>query len=39
MLVDPESGCIVLYSMQITNDPAVYSLYKQILDLRHDERD
>jgi hypothetical protein len=31
--------CLVLDSMRVINDPAIQSLYKQVLDFRHDQRD
>ena len=31
--------CLVLDSMRVINDPATQSLYKQVLDFRHDQRD
>jgi hypothetical protein len=31
--------CLVLDRMRVINDPAIQSLYKQVLDFRHDQRD
>jgi hypothetical protein len=31
--------CLVLDSMRVINDPAIQSLYKQVLDFRHDQSD
>ena len=31
--------CLVLDSMRVINDSAIQSLYKQVLDFRHDQRD
>lgn len=31
--------CLVLDSMRIINDPAIQSLYKQVMDFRHDQLD
>ena len=31
--------CLVLDSMRVINDPAIQSLYKQVLEFRHDQRE